>query len=249
MRIKVINPNTTESMTSRIAAAAVAVAAPGTEIVAVTSRMGPVSIESHYDKEFSVVGMLEEVRRGESEGCDAYVIACFGDPGLLAAREIARGPVLGIAEASMHIASLISRAFSIVTTLPRSRAIARQLVIAYGMSAACRSVRATDLAVLDLEHDASRARDVILRECSRALLEDEADAIVLGCAGMAELAREIADEIGAPVVDGVSAAVKLAEALITLRLATSKVGDLAWPIVKEYRGILSAFAPTIADRG
>ena len=102
MRIKVINPNTTASMTAVIEAAARAAASPGTEILAVSSPSGPVSIEGHYDEAVSVIGLLEEVRAGELQGCDGYVIACFGDPGLLAAREVARGPVLGIAEASMH---------------------------------------------------------------------------------------------------------------------------------------------------
>src|SRR5262245_14428799 len=124
MRIKVINPNTTESMTRTIAWAAAAVAAPGTEIVAATSSAGPISIEGHYDEAISVIAMLEEVRRGEADGIDGYVIACFGDPGLLAAREVAAGPVIGIAEAAMHAASFLATGFSVVTTLGRTRVIA-----------------------------------------------------------------------------------------------------------------------------
>src|SRR5437867_9508252 len=108
MRIKVINPNTTESMTRTIGAAARSVAAPGTEIIAVSPAMGPVSIECHYDEALSTLGVLDEVRKGEADACDGYIIACFGDPGLLAAREIARGPVVGIAEAAMHAASFIT---------------------------------------------------------------------------------------------------------------------------------------------
>ena len=93
MRIKVINPNTTQSMTEKIDEAARAVVAAGTEVVTVSPRSGPVSIESHYDEAVSAIGVLEEVRQGEVDGTDAYVIACFGDPALLAAREVARGPV------------------------------------------------------------------------------------------------------------------------------------------------------------
>ncbi len=133
MRIKVINPNTTASMTRRIALAAEAAAAPGTEIIAVSPAKGPVSIEGHYDEAVSVIGLLEEIHAGEADGVDGYVIACFGDPGLLAAREIARGPVLGIAEAAMHAASFIATGFSVVTTLERTRIIAEHLVHAYGM--------------------------------------------------------------------------------------------------------------------
>src|SRR5438876_3871562 len=144
-------------MTQTIGEAARSVAALGTEIVAVSPSMGPVSIECHYDEAVSALGVLEEVRKGEGEGCDGYIIACFGDPGLLAAREIARGPVLGIAEAAMHAASFIATGFSVVTTLERTRVIAEHLVRNYGMERHCRRVRATDIPVLELENPASQA--------------------------------------------------------------------------------------------
>ena len=174
--------------------------------------MGPASIEDHYDEAFSVIGVLDEVRKGEAEGCDGYIIACFGDPGLLAAREVARGPVIGIAEAAMHMASLVSTGFSVVSTLERSRPILEHLVEAYGMRRACRSVRATDIAVLDLEKPESNARGAILAECRKAsggrscrLSSARLRGHGLTCR------RSIAEELGIPVVDGVAAAVKLVE--------------------------------------
>src|SRR2546426_11263080 len=244
MRIKVINPNTTESMTRTIARAAHAVAAPGTEIIAVSPAMGPVSIECHYDEAISALGVLEEVRKGEMNGCEGYVIACFGDPGLLAAREIAKGPVVGIAEAAMHAASFITTGFSVVTTLTRTCIIAEHLAESYGMARFCRSVRGTDLAVLDLERPESDAYRVIVEECRRALAEDRSGAIVLGCAGMADLCERISREIGAPVIDGVSAAVKIVEGLVSLGLVTSKIGDFAAPLPKPYKGLTSRFQPS-----
>src|SRR2546422_1870820 len=117
MRIKVINPNTTESMTRKIGEAARAAAAIGTEIVACNPTSGPVSIEGHYDEAVSVLGLLDEIRKGEAEAMDGYVVACFGDPGLLACREVARGPVLAIAEAAMHSAAVFATGFSVVTAL------------------------------------------------------------------------------------------------------------------------------------
>lgn len=243
MRIKVINPNTTASMTETIAAAARAIAGPGTEILAATSPAGPASIEGHYDEAVSVIGLLQEVRKGEAEGADGYVIACFGDPGLLACREIAFGPVLGIAEAAMHAASMIATGFSVVTTLGRTRIIAEHLVRNYGMEHHCRRVRATELPVLELENPASDARRIITEECRRAVAEDGSGAIILGCAGMADLTEHISREIGVPVIDGVAAAVKLVEALVGLGLGTSKVGDLAFPLAKPYSGSLGYLAP------
>lgn len=246
MRVMVINPNTTAGMTAKIGEAARRAAARGTEIVAVNPESGPVSIESHYDEAVSVLGVLEEVRRGERDGADGYVIACFGDPGLLAAREIARGPVLGIAEAAMHVASFIATGFSVVTTLTRTCVIAEHLVERYGMAPFCRKVRGTDIPVLDLEDTGSAALDAIIEESRRAVAEDRCGAIVLGCAGMADLAASVQRATGVPVIDGVGAAVKLVESLVGLGLGTSKHGDLAWPTPKPFAGRLAYLAPGAA---
>jgi len=243
MKIKIINPNTTYSMTEKIGHCARSVATTGTDIIAVNPSMGPVSIESYYDEAMSIPGLLDEIRQGEVVGVDGYVIACFGDPGLYAAREIARGPVIGIAEAAMHTASFIGTSFSIVTTLARTRGMAWHLAEMYGMARFCRKVRACELCVLDLEKPGTNAFRVIADECRRALDEDEVDSIVLGCAGMAELCRAISNEIGAPVIDGVSAAVKMVEGLVQLGLGTSKRGDWAYPLSKPYVGLLESFAP------
>jgi allantoin racemase len=248
MRIRIINPNTTISMTDTIGAAARAVAAPGTEIIAVTSDTGPVSIEGHYDEAMSFVGLVDEIRKGEEEGTAAYVIACFGDPGLLGARELTRAPVLGIAEAAMHAASFVATGFSIVTTLERTRIIAEHLVRNYGMEHHCRGVRAIDVPVLELENPGSNARAIILKECERAIAEDKSGAVVLGCAGMADLGRFIEQRLQVPVIDGVAAAVKFAEALVGLGLNTSKRGDLGFPLFKPYKGKLENYSPSYVLR-
>lgn len=242
MRIKIINPNTTQSMTDKIGACARAVARPGTEIIAVSPAMGPASIESHYDEALAVPGLLQEIAAGERAGVDAYVIACFGDPGLKAARELARGPVIGIAEAAMHMASMVGTRFSVVTTLARTIGQAEQLAETYGMARFCARVRACEIAVLALEEPGSLARERIVDECRRALDEDGSDAIVLGCAGMADLCAHISGVLGVPVIDGVAAATQLAESLVTLGLRTSKRGELARPLPKAMSGALAAFA-------
>jgi allantoin racemase len=247
MRIKLINPNTTQRMTEAMGRSARNIVAPGTEVIAVSPTMGPPSIEGYYDEAFATPGLLAEVAAGEREGCDGYVIACFGDPGLYAAREVARGPVIGIAEAAMHAASVLAPGFSVVTTLSRTCGMAWHLAERYGMKRFCRNVRATDVAVLDLDQPGSAARRIIVDECRRALDEDGSDAIVLGCAGMVELCAEIEDAIGAPVVEGVTAAVKWVEALVTLRLSTAKRGDYARPLAKRYDGAFARFSPTDAN--
>lgn len=236
MHIRVINPNTTQAMTDTIGEAARAVAAPGTRITASQPDSGPVSIESHFDEAVSVMGVVEEVLAGEREGTDAYVIACFGDPGIYAARELTRAPVIGIAEAAFHMASLISTRFSIVTTLPRTMIIAEHLLNNYGFSHNCRRIRAADIPVLELEDNPDLALELIIAECVRAKQEDNIGAIVLGCGGMADLTPKITEAVGLPVVEGVTAAIKLAEALVGLGLGTSKFGDLAFPPAKPFIG-------------
>ena len=240
MRIRVINPNTTESMTALIGKAARAVAGPGTLIEAVTAPMGPVSIESHYDEALSVPGVLASIAHGETQAVDGYVIACFGDPGLHAARELARGPVVGIAEAAMHAASFLGRGFSVVTTLGRTAGRAWDLAEHYGMNRFCLGVHACEIPVLELETDPG-ARAAITEVCREALARDNSDAIVLGCAGMADLCAAISGELGVPVVDGVAAATVFVQSLVTLELSTSTRNEFATPPVKTFTGLLAPF--------
>ncbi|MEK6443248.1 aspartate/glutamate racemase family protein [Pseudonocardia sp. T1-2H] len=232
MLITIINPNTTESMTTTIGKCAAQVAGPGTVVHAVTPSMGPASIESHYDEALAVPGLLAEIAAGERAGSDGYVVACFGDPGLDAARELARGPVVGIAEAAMRTACYLGRGFSVVTTLGRTIGRARDLAEIYGASRFLRNVRACEIGVLELEDPASDARRVITEECRRAVVEDAADAVVLGCAGMADLASQISDAVGVPVVDGVAAATRTVETLVALGLRTGSRGEFATPPAK-----------------
>jgi allantoin racemase len=242
MKIQVINPNTSQSMTTSIGRAALAVARPGTEIIACCPDAGPESIEGHFDEAIAAVGVLEEVRKGVAAGYDAHIIACFGDPGLLAARELARGPVIGIAEAAFHVASLICTRFAVVTTLTRTRIIAEHLLRNYGMTEHCTSVRCVDVPVLELETMGEQAlAERIAEQALQARDREGAGAIILGCGGMADLPARVSEMTGLPVVDGVAAAVKLAEALGELGLATSKHGDLAYPLAKGFTGRFAHF--------
>lgn len=231
MRIVLINPNTTASMTVKAGAAARAVAASGTEIVAVNPETGPASIEGFYDGALAVPGILDIVARHAD--ADAFVIACFDDTGLDAARCLTDAPVIGIGEAAFHVAALLSRRFSVVTTLARSVSGIEQNLVSYGLAARCGRVRASEVPVLDLEDPASGARARISAEIAAAILEDDAEAIVLGCAGMADLAADLAREHRLPVVEGVAAAVKLAESVVGLGLRTSKRRSYAAPRAKH----------------
>lgn len=242
MRILVVNPNTSASMTASIGAAARAAAAPGTEIVAVNPESGPASIEGYYDEAFSVPGLLEEIAKGEAAGVAGHVIACFDDTGLEAARCLARAPVIGIGEAAFHVAALVAHRFAVVTTLSRSIAAIETNLLKYGLDRRCARVRAADVPVLSLEDPESNATALISVEIERAKNEDRAEAIVLGCAGMADLAQRLSQKHALPVIDGVASAVKLAEALATLGLRTAKAGAYASPLPKPYRGVFACYS-------
>jgi allantoin racemase len=187
-------------------------------------------------------GLLAELKDRQAEGYDAAIIACFDDTGLEAARSFCDVPVLGLCESAVATAGFLAQRFTVVTTLERSRVLIDNLVRRYGMGDRAK-VRASDIPVLELENEASGAIGKLRAEIERALVEDGAEAIVLGCAGMTDLARELQAHYGVPVVDGVAAAVKQAEALVSLGLSTSKRGSYASPLPKPYLGAMSQFAP------
>jgi allantoin racemase len=222
MRLLIINPNTTASMTEKVGQAAMLVAAPGTEVVARNPATGPASIQGPEDGEAALPGLFAEIDK--AEGFDAIIIACFDDTGLYAARQRTRVPVVGIGEAAYHYAMLVAERFSVVTTLSVSIPVIQENIMRYGLSARCGKVRASNVPVLELERPGSVARETISDEIATALLHDNSDAIVLGCAGMADLAADLSARHNVPVVDGVAAAVKLAEGLVTMRLGTSQSG-------------------------
>jgi allantoin racemase len=237
-----INPNTTASMTAKIGAAARSVAAAGTEIEAVNPSMGPVSIEGFYDEALCLPGLMTEVMGGEARGAQAIIVACFDDPGIDAARSIATVPVIGICEAAIRMASLLGHRFTIVTTQAISLPAMEGLINRYGMAGRGHA-RAAGVPVLALEDPTSGAADRVRAEIRLAVAADGAECILLGCAGMADLARALTEEMRLPVIDGVAAAVKLAEAVVGLGLRTSKVGGYARPAAKRYQGMLATLAP------
>ena len=244
-KILIVNPNTTASMTATIAAAARAAAAPGTEISAVTSPMGPASIEGFYDEAFAVPGLIQALL--QSPDADAGIVACFDDTGLDAARSVARFPVVGICEAALMTAGQVAKRIAVITTLPRSVVPLEELVRRYGFAERAR-VTACNVAVLDLEKPGSGAAEKLDAEIGWAL-DNGAEAIVLGCAGMADLAATLSVKFDIPVIDGVAAAVKQAEALVGLKLRTSRRGAYAFPAAKHYSGILQPFAPPTEPAG
>lgn len=235
MRILAVNVNTTESMTARIGEQARGSASPGTEIVAVTPRFGPASVESILESHLSAVGVMDAVLHAPGP-YDAVILAGFGELGREALQEMVEVPVVDITDAAAHLACLLGRSFAVVTTVQRAvPAIEDRLTLA-GLRARCAAVRAIQMNVLDLEADLEATAAAIGAAASQAVRDDGAEVICLGCAGMAGLAERVSARVGVPVIDGVTAAVTLAESLHTLGLRTSKVGFSAPSPDKPIKG-------------
>ena len=214
MHILVINPNTTASMTEKIAAAARKVAGPQTRITAANPETGPAAIQGPKDGEDALPGLyaLLENYLTADPSIKAVIIACFDDTGLWHLKANTAVPVIGIGEAAYHVASVAALRFSVVTTLPVSVPVLEQNIVRTGLESRCAKVRAANVPVLELEEPQSNARQQIGEEIERALVEDGVGAIALGCAGMADLAEELTNQFKVPVIDGVASAVRLAEA-------------------------------------
>jgi allantoin racemase len=230
MKILVLNPNTSESVTEEIAAAARDASAPDTEIVAVHPRFGTTAIDSATESYLSAVGVIDLVATMLTDGTfdyDAVILAGFGEHGKDALQEMLTVPVLDIAECAAHVAHLIGRRFSVVTTLARSIPPIEDRLVLAGLAAHCASIRACGLGTAEVDADPDGAVAAIVDEAARAVAQDGAEVICLGCAGMAGVTDAISAKVGVPAVDGVAAAVALAQALVGLGLTTSKVGAYA----------------------
>lgn len=236
IKIKVINPNTTLSMTKSIEMCAKKYANKDTIIYAVSPDIGVNSIECYVDEYLAIPGVLKEIAKGEEEGADAYVIACFGDPGLQAAREITDKPVVGIAEAAIATAKMISPNFSIISVLDRSKKITEDVVRNYGAKEFCKSIRSTGLSVLDFGTNIEKGLKALTEQSIIAVRDDGAECILLGCAGFVDFVEELKNSLGVPVLDGVMPAVKFAEALVNMNLKTSKINTWNFPEEKDYVG-------------
>lgn len=222
IRICIINPNSTASMTASIETAAQAAASASTKIIALQNNAGPASIQGPVDGANAVPGLLDCIVKAEQENlADAYIIACFDDTGLDAARMLTTKPVFGIGEAAARIASIIAKRFTIVTTLAVSVPALEQNMVHYGLRGTA-TVRASGIPVLAIETDTEASLTVIGQHIQEAISAERAEAIVLGCAGMADLARELSDRHNIPVIEGVSSAVKLAELMVGLDLQPRK---------------------------
>ena len=247
MRVLMLNPNTSRSVTDLIADAARAAAAPGTEIVPATAPRGVPYIATRAE---AVIGgavaleMLAELHGG----VDAAVIAAFGDPALGGARELFPIPVVGLAETGMLTACMLGARFAIVTFAQALEPWYRECVEWHGLDRRCAGVRALGGAFRSIGDVQREKEDLLVELALRAVEEDRADVVVLAGAPLAGLAPRVAGRIPVPVVDCVAASVKQAEALIALRPRKATRGTYRRPDPKDSTGLAPALAAWIGNR-
>ncbi|PYD02239.1 hydrogenase expression protein HupH [Microbacterium esteraromaticum] len=241
MHLRVINPTTTTSWVPDTLAMFEAAVSPDTRVSVATIPAGTPSIESRRDEALVTPWVLRAAREAEMEGCDAIAVDCMLDPGVHAAREVVDIPVLGPCEASMHLAATLGHAFSVISVAAHHRTLMTEQASRYGVEPRLASVRSLDIPVLDLDDDPDRTFTAMVLRAREAVEIDRAEAIVLGCTGLAgqaaDVQRALADGgIDVPVIDPSAAATRVLETVVSMGLRGSRVtyprrtgATSAWP--------------------
>ena len=245
MRLLIINPNTSDSVTELIAAEARRSASPGTELTVLTAPFGVAYIETRFE---ALIGAYATAQLAAERhaGHDAVIVAAFGDPGLTALREVLPVPVLGMTESALASACLLGHRFSIIAISQRIAAWYRESVEANDLIGRLASIRALDRPLANIGSAQEDNRAQLLSLCERAVDEDRAEVLILAGGPLAGLARSLTGQLPVPVVDGVSSAVRHAESLVALKPGRATRGSFAPPPKKPHRGLSEAMAKLLA---
>jgi len=198
MKIRVIVPVTTKEFVAATGPQYAAAARPDVEISVVGLDRGPASLESDYEDALAVPDILAKVRAAEAEGMDAVIIDCMADPGLSPARELASIPIVGPAQAAMHLAAILAHRFSVLTVLERDIPLIDRLARLYGLEGNLASVRPVNIPVLELDRDRERLMEALVEQSARAVAEDGAHILFFGCTGMRGLAQQVEQALVSP---------------------------------------------------
>ncbi len=247
MKILVANPNTSTGVTDRLVAAGRLVASPGTELIAMTAPRGVPYIATRAEAAIGSTVMLEML--AEKRGTfDAAIAAAFGDPGLGGARELFDFPVVGMAEAAMLIACTLGRTFGIVSFSRSLEPWFAEIVAWHGLSGRCAAIRTLDEAFTSIDAVQDEKEQVLVDLANRTVANDKADVIILAGAPLAGLANKIRERVPVPLVDGIQAAVTMAEGLVRLNPRKPTAGTFRRPGPKDSTGLAQALADVIGHR-
>lgn len=230
----VINPNTSEAMSADIRSTAERVFRGTWTSVTVNAPAGPESLESWRDYAFAAVSVMPLV--GDHPEADGFVLACFGDPGLYALKEISLVPVVGIAEAAMSQALLVGGKFGILAGMDRAAALMDNLVKQYGLEGRYAGTVPLSMRVLSFEEDREGTLGA-LEAAARSLAKRGADVLLLGCAGLTGFRGDLAGRTGLAVIDPVEAGCRSLAALVEAGVGTGRSGLYARPSPQRMNGL------------
>jgi allantoin racemase len=200
-------------------------ASPGVEVDIRCVSQGPGSIESQFEECLSIPAAAKEIFRLEKEGYHAAILGCIGDPGLYAMREITTGmAVIGPGETSLHIAAMLGHRFTVLSPVENAIASFYELAHRAAVTAKLASVRAINVAVLDLASNKAATLERIIHEGREAIQEDRADTLILGCMSMGflDIAEEVQESLKIPVINPSKTALRMAETWVGSGLSHSK---------------------------
>lgn len=232
MRLLVLNANTSDFVTQRVADAVRKLASPGTEVVPVTGRFGARVIGSYTEMAIGEHSAIELMAR-HAPGCDAVLIAVSWDSGLKAGRELLSIPVVAMTEAAMLMARQLGSRLGFITFDQRSLTLYRAMIEGNGYGAWVAGWRVVESTAV---YTPSGATDVDTQICAAVndLAErDGVEVAIVSGAVMAGAAARLKDRCAIPVLDGITAAVLQAEALVRLGAAKPRLGAFSKPASRE----------------
>jgi len=244
MRLVLLNPNTTESMTDLILNEVRKTAQPTTELVAVTARFGCRYVATRTSYAIAGHAVLDAYAE-HGRDADAVLLACFGDPALFALKELARQPVIGMAEASCLAAAALGGRFAIVTGGERWGPMLREFVTSLGMIERLAHVETVAPTGADIARDPDGSLSLLADACCRCVEKYGADSVILGGAGLAGIAARIADRVPVPLVDSFAVSVRMAEQLAASWPGKSHVGSFATPPPVDTIGLAAPLAKLV----
>jgi allantoin racemase len=233
MKILVLNPNTSNAVTEKVAKTVRRIQRPDVQVTVTQIAHGPETLESYYDESMAAPYIFEAVRQAQTEGYDAIVLAAFCDPAIEAVREISTIPIYTLEETSFSVALLLGNKFGILTEKKHKESVKRQHVRKYGLESRFASVRALNMSVAEITSDPEKVKQVGKEIMRRMIHEDGAEVIVLGCASMTGYSDELERDLGVPILDPIIVTYKVAEALAEAGVRHSKVGLYAVPAPKK----------------
>jgi len=234
-KILVVNPNTNPKNTKVIEDAIKPHIPKEFQVDVVNPEKGPIGLESYYHNYLASVEVHKVIVDAEKNGYNGVVIACYGDPGIEAAKELVNIPVVGITEASYALARMLATKFLVVVSA--ETAVPRQIryIKSLGIPDFQYAVRPIGLTVLGVMSDRMSAKDLIAENCKIALKETGSELIVMGCSGFSGLRADLEDQLQVPIIDPVVAGVHICTTLIRMGLAQSKVSTYKTPPVFEIK--------------